>query len=474
MFMSTRFEGIGHFKADPINWCGTHDSVDPLRTEGVRHNAHPRAEATLDTSADSIRALVRDGEVHSSVYTDEDVFRLEMDRLFHSSWLFVGHESQIAQPGDYITGRLGATPVVCVRSEEGAIHVFVNRCPHRGAQVCLGSGGNTTRLVCPYHGWTFDLRGQISWIPLREEYAQAACDRLAGLDRVGASETYRGFIFACLKKPSSPLGEFLGHFKTVIDDLVDRAPGGSVRAIPHLIRHKYQANWKLTFENLNDTLHARVAHNAGAHAARTVHLSLEEGRTNPILGMMIANAKPLSAFQELTLVTEVGGHSYFGAHMPTGYGEAQSTYAQALARAKGAEEARRILGVERHVAILYPGSSWHARYQTVRIIQPLAPDLTEVIGFVFQLEGAPDAVLHSALDYCNGSTSAFSTIITDDLEIYEGIQRSARDAPAWLQISRQYEPRSREPGTGSYPATSEAYIRNQYVKWVDAMTESAQ
>ena len=97
-----------------------------------------------------------------------------------------------------------------------------------------------------------------------------------------------------------------------------------------------------------------------------------------------------------------------------------------------------------------------------------------MIGFVFQLDGTPDAVLHSALDYCNGSTSAFSTIITDDLEIYEGIQRSARDAPAWLQISRQTEPRSREPGTGSYPATSEAYIRNQYDKWVDAMTESAQ
>ena len=84
------------------------------------------------------------------------------------------------------------------------------------------------------------------------------------------------------------------------------------------------------------------------------------------------------------------------------------------------------------------------------------------------------SVLHGALDYCNGSTSAFSTIIADDLEIYEGIQRSARDAPAWLQISRQYEPRAREPGTGSYPATSEAYVRNQYVQWVDAMTGERQ
>ena len=158
--------------------------------------------------------------------------------------------------------------------------------------------------------------------------------------------------------------------------------------------------------------------------------------------------------------------------MPTGYGEAQSAYARALENTKGSEEARRILAVGRHVAILYPGSSWHARYQTVRIIQPLAPDLTEVIGFVFQLEGAPDEVMDSALDYCNGATSAFSSVITDDFEIWEGIQRSARTAPGWLQISRQYAQRAIGPGNGSYPATSEAYIRNQYVQWVKVMTEN--
>ncbi len=427
----------------------------------------------MDTSNAALRALVRDGEIHSSVYTDSGIFNLEMDRLFHASWLFLGHESQLAQAGAYITGRLGNVPVACVKGQDGSIRTFVNRCSHRGAQVCQGSSGSASRLVCPYHGWTYELDGKLAWLPLREEYADPDCERMRDLEQVGATEAYRGFIFACLKKPSSGLIEFLGHFKTVIDDLVDRAPTGVVRASPFLLRHKYRANWKLTFENLNDTLHARVTHASGARAAQTVDKNRAAGEVNPILGMMIANAKPLSAFRDLTLVTQPGGHSYFGAHMPTGYGQAQAAYAASLEQAKGADEARRILGIERHVAILYPGSSWHARYQTVRIIQPLAPDLTEVIGYVFELEGAPDAVMHSALNYCNGSTSAFSTVITDDLEIYEGIQRSARASPSWLQVSRQYQTRASKPGNRSYPATSEAYIRNQYVRWLDAMCGAA-
>ena len=426
----------------------------------------------MNTSAEAIRALVRDGEIHSSVYTDGNIFRLEMDRLFHASWLFVGHESQFQQTGAFVTGRLGAVPVVCVKAEDGVIRTFINRCPHRGAEVCQGLAGSAMRLVCPYHGWTFELDGKLAWVPLREEYDDAACDRLAGLQAVAATEVYRGFIFACLKKPSIGLGDFLGHFKTVIDDLVDRAPSGVVRASPFVIRHKYRGNWKLTFENLNDTLHARVTHAAAARAAQKVGDGVGGVSAHAQLGMMVANAKPLAAFRDLTLVTEKGGHSYFGAHMPTGYGEAQSAYARALENTKSTEEARRILAVGRHVAILYPGSSWHARYQTVRIIQPLAPDLTEVIGFVFQLEGAPDEVMDSALDYCNGATSAFSSVITDDFEIWEGIQRSARTAPGWLQISRQYAQRAIGPGNGSYPATSEAYIRNQYVQWVKVMTEN--
>ena len=412
---------------------------------------------------------MRDGKIHSSVYTDAGLFQLEMDKLFHSRWLFLAHESQLSEPGSFVTGRLGNTPVACVRGNDGRIRTFVNRCTHRGAQVCQGNSGKVSRLMCPYHGWTFELDGSLRWIPLREEYSGLACERLNDLAQAAATESYRGFIFACLNPPSLELRKYLGHFKTVIDDLVDRSPSGVVYASPIPVRHKYRANWKLTFENLNDTLHARVAHAAAAKAAQTISKQLSAKDVDQTLGMMMANAKPLEAFRELTLVTEAGGHSYFGAHMPSTYGDLQSEYMASLTASKGLEEAHRIMGVERHVGILYPGSSWHARYQTVRIVQPLAPDLTEVIGYVFKLEGAPDGLMQSALNYCNPSTSAFSPVITDDLEIYEGIQRTAKEAPGWLQISRRTERKAELPATGSYAATSEAYIRNQYESWVAAL-----
>ena len=423
----------------------------------------------MENGRTNFRDLVRDGEVHSSVYTDPGIFKREMVKLFHSRWLFLAHESQIAQPGAFVTGSLGNIPVACVRGQDGNIRTFINRCPHRGAQVFQGRSGQVTHLMCPYHGWTFELDGRLSWVPLREEYTASACDRLHDLTQVGATESYRGFIFACLETPSIGLLAYLGHFKTVIDDLVDRSPSGVLHCSPITLRHKYRANWKLTLENLNDTLHARVAHAAAAKAAQLVSQKFAGGESDQTLGMMMANAKPLKSFSELTLVTEKGGHSYFGAHMPGTYGDLQSAYMELLVASKGPEEARRIVGVERHVAILYPGSSWHARYQTVRIIQPLAPDLTEVIGFVFKLEGAPGGVLQNALNYCNPSTSAFSSVITDDLEIYEGIQRSANEAPGWLQIGRQTGRRADTPGTGSYAATSEAYIRNQYHSWLEAV-----
>ena len=423
----------------------------------------------MDKCTTALRTLVRDGEIHSSVYTDPGIFKCEMDKLFHSTWLFLAHESQIPQPGSFVTGSLGDVPVACVRGQDGALRIFVNRCPHRGAQVFQGRSGQVSHLQCPYHGWTFELNGRLSWIPLREEYTGAACERLNDLTQVGATESYRGFVFACLHAPSMGLLSYLGHFKTVIDDMVDRSPSGALHCSPITIRHKYRANWKLTFENLNDTLHARVAHAAAAKAAQTVSKKFAGGESDQTLGMMMANAKPLKAFSELTQVIEKGGHSYFGAHMPSSYGGLQSAYMESLVASKGQEEARRIVEVERHVAILYPGSSWHARYQTVRIIQPLALDLTEVIGFVFKLEGAPDGVMQSALNYCNPSTSAFSSVITDDLEIYEGIQRSAKEAPGWLQIGRQTGRRADTPGIGSYAATSEAYIRNQYHGWLQAL-----
>ena len=99
-------------------------------------------------------ALVRDDRVHVSLYTDPRIFADEMERIFHRGWVFVGHESEIAAPGDFVTRPLGEQPVILVRSTDGETAVLLNRCAHRGTLVCPLERGHTRVFACPYHGWT--------------------------------------------------------------------------------------------------------------------------------------------------------------------------------------------------------------------------------------------------------------------------------------------------------------------------------
>jgi 2-chlorobenzoate 1,2-dioxygenase len=442
----------------------------PLGWGVIKETAMPDADAINPA------ALVRPGRVHSSVYTDPAIFELELERVFGTSWLFIGHDSQVPAPGDFVTTRMGREPIVIVRTQAGALRAFYNRCRHRGAKLCMMPQGHSTRLMCPYHAWIYDLEGRLQTMPLAGEYGPEFDYDAHALRPVARMEVYRGFIFASLAAEGPGLRQALGHILSAIDDLVDRAPGDAVEVAGLPLRHRYKGNWKFTFENLNDTLHAGVAHAIAAKAAMAVASRIDDPGKHHALGMMIANAKPVEDFQALDMVTVPGGHSYFGAHMPPEYGgDTENAYFTALAAARGEAEARRILSVQRHVSLIYPGSTWHARYQTVRMVIPLRVDLTEVVTYVFRLKGAPPDTFASALSYGNNSSSALSTVITDDLEIYEAAHRMCRThVGEWLPISRaQGTIRGETDGYVRHPATSESYIRNQYAAWEAMMSQTA-
>lgn len=435
----------------------------------VRAVARQRRAKAMPIDRSRIASLVRDDAIHASIYTDPDIFALEMERLFGRSWIFVGHESQVPR-GGYFSSRIGTVPVLLLRDAAGTVRVVHNRCPHRGAQICTLQQGQATSLTCPYHGWTFSLSGQLVAVPLPDEYPDSFKLADHGLAPVPRVEVYRGFVFANLDPAAGDLASFLGAAKTTIDNIVDRAPEDAVEAAPTLVRHRYKGNWKLGFENLNDTIHAAVAHAASVKAARKISAGLESPEQHPQLQIMIANGKPQSFFQSLDLVTEEYGHSFMGGHMGMPYrGAAGEAYYKALVAARGKEAANRILAVDRHLTLVYPSSTWHARFQTVRFVRPLAPNLTEFVGIAFRLKGAPDEIYEEAVEYCTAATSAHSTIITDDLEIYETIQRTSESAPAWLPISRGLGPRGGNRGANIAPGTNEVYIRNQYRRWSAAL-----
>jgi hypothetical protein len=192
----------------------------------------------------------------------------------------------------------------------------------------------------------------------------------------------------------------------------------------------------------------------------------------PTVGMMLANGKPIQFFQDLDMTVSPPGHSYIGGHMGASYSpDTADRYIRDLIAFHGPEKAAQVLGTDRHLTLLYPSSTWHARYQTVRIVRPVRHDLTEVIGYVFRLEGAPEETFRNAIEYVNGANSAASPVISDDLELYERLLAGNRQAhDRWIPFSRGLT-EDREAGRGwtRTPATSEAFIRNQFRAWASYM-----
>jgi benzoate/toluate 1,2-dioxygenase subunit alpha len=146
---------------------------------------------------EQLAMLIQPDRVHRSVYADAALFDLEMERVFGRAWLLLGHESQVPQPGDYFTTRMGREPVIVVRSSPGEIAVLVNRCAHRGAMVVAEGRGNLERFVCPYHGWSYDRSGELKAVPISGSFPTEKFGEL-GLARAPRVQSYRGFVFASL------------------------------------------------------------------------------------------------------------------------------------------------------------------------------------------------------------------------------------------------------------------------------------
>jgi fatty-acyl-CoA synthase len=140
--------------------------------------------------------------VHGSLYVDPAVFAEEMCRVFGRSWVFVGHDSEIPERGDWVTRRLGREPVILARDLDGEVRVVANRCSHRGTTLCWASRGHGRSWQCTYHGWTFSLAGELKGVPHPGGFHRRKSD--LALDRPAQLARYRGFVFADLSGEAVP------------------------------------------------------------------------------------------------------------------------------------------------------------------------------------------------------------------------------------------------------------------------------
>jgi salicylate 5-hydroxylase large subunit len=197
-------------------------------------------------------------------YSDPGVYALEQERIFRGpSWAYVALEAEIPNAGDYKRTFIGDKPVVVIRDAEGGLNVVENRCAHRGVQLCqkhLGNAGG--ELMCPYHQWTYDLKGNLIGVPFRRGVKKqggmpADFDPANhGLTKLRVA-TRNGVVFASFAAEVEPLDAFMGP--TMLG-LFDRIFDGRGLEVLGYSRQLIPANWKLMFENIKDPYHASLLH----------------------------------------------------------------------------------------------------------------------------------------------------------------------------------------------------------------------
>jgi benzoate/toluate 1,2-dioxygenase alpha subunit len=439
--------------------------------------AAPRERSRYRDDPRALAALVREDAVHRDVYTDPEVFALEMERLWARTWIYVGHDSQVPNIGDYATADVAGRPVILVRAEDGEVRVVMNRCAHKGAKLVSDAHGHVGRFFrCPYHAWAYDLDGGLRAIPLKSGYAGTAFGRTeaaGGLARVRNVVNYRGFVFCRLSDTGPDFESYFGASLSSIDNMVDRAPAGRLEVAGGVLRYDHACNWKMFVENLNDTMHPMVAHESSAGTAKKLWAGQPEDAPKPMaIEQFVPFASSYEFFDRMGVRVFDNGHSYTGVH-----GSIHSRYAQipeyeaAMVAAHGDARAHAILGEVRHNTVYYPGLTIKGAIQAIRVARPIAPDRTIVESWTFRLVGAPESLLRRTLMYSRLINSPMSVVGHDDLHCYRAIQEGlAAQGNPWISLHRDFDPAELAGGDRVVKGTSEVSMRNQFRAWARYMT----
>jgi benzoate/toluate 1,2-dioxygenase subunit alpha len=427
----------------------------------------------------SIDAMVREDAVDRRVYTDPQIFELEMERIWGRAWIYVAHESQIPHKGDFFTTDLARQPVLLVRHDEDTFHLFFNRCAHKGAKVVELETGRAAILRCGYHGWTYKTDGTCHNITGGDEAykalgqsKQSACMNLVKVPRV---ESYRGFIFASLSHDAPDLATWLGPTATSIDNMIDRSPERKLEVTGGVLRYHHDSNWKFFVENLNDMMHAMIAHQSSAQTARQMGKKLfPEGTTAPAeIQILSPFAEDKDFFEKMGVHAFAHGHSYSGGRVSihasySGIPE----YEAAMEKANGKERTQEILSLNRHNTVVYPSFTCKGAIQTIRVVKPVAVDQTVIESWTFRLVGAPEEMLQRSILYCNLINSSANLVGPDDREAYHRVQHGLlTEGNEWVSNAR-YIGAEQPNDEGGYSATgsSDMVFRNQFKAWREYMT----
>ncbi len=423
--------------------------------------------------------LVREDRVHRTLYTDDAIFREEMDKVFGAAWVYLAHESQVAKPDDFVTTTMGLRPVIVTRDGAGALHALYNRCTHRGATVCRVASGSAKAFQCPYHGWTYTNNGRLAGVPWPDGYAGDLKDGRFNLAQVPRVESYRGFVFGTLNEAVPSLRDHLGPAAGPIDEWIDRVPGGRI-AVCGANRLRYKGNWKLAYDNSCDGYHVAFSH----RSLLEMENRLKEG---PDKGMSFYKSKP----DEAPMYSRYfgNGHHYKdkrpnlekragalwsieGAH------PGMEHYEQKLRRRFGADADRwlDLAGSEPVNINIFPNLLILGNH--IQVIEPLAVDDTNLTWYGTALLDGPEyppGVVDDLNVLRMRTQESFPNFgEVDDAANFEEIQRGlAAPEDEWVYMHRGMDVpgriRTDAQGVVTAPATDEMFMREYIRHWKGLM-----
>lgn len=416
--------------------------------------------------------------VDRSIFVDEELFKLERERIWLKVWVFVAHESQIPNPRDYVTAWIERTPIVITRSKEGKIHSFVNICSHRGTTLVRVSKGNAANFACPFHGWVFNPQGKLLEVVKKEigGYPQAF-DSL-GRDLVPVRiESYRGFLFATLNPSAEPLEEYLAESKTFIDLIVDQSPQG-IELLKGKSTYTFNGNWKMQAENGVDGYHVEATH------ANYVMVYQNREKINAEKGLKVMAAGRIATAPQSGFYHLGNGHTVLW--WDKGNPEVQPIYAHRAELAARHGEVRAKWMTERaRNMLIYPNVFFMDQMSTqIRVFRPLAVDKTEVTIYCVAPKGEPPAERAKRIRQYEDFFNVSGMATPDDLMEFNESQVGCRsyDVMRWSDVSRgsthelegpddEARQLGIEPRRSGKRVTDEGILLAQHERWLELMRE---
>jgi phenylpropionate dioxygenase-like ring-hydroxylating dioxygenase large terminal subunit len=410
------------------------------------------------------------GEISREIFVNEDIFEEEKVRIFSRAWLYVGHESQIKNPGDYFVSKMGAESVILTRDVAGKVHVFLNSCAHRGMRVCRYDEGNTKAFRCPYHAWTYKTDGTLIGVQDYENAYQPPFDKSEwGLTEVAQLANYMGTIWATWDKDAPSFEEYLGEARFAFDQGLCAWDGGDsgTELLGSVQKWKVPCNWKFVAENFaGDWLHG------------VSHRSVDMVRLGPS-----GNVGRRDDFGQLLVAAYPQGHGILYSVYPNK--ETRTEYAASPVTSeyfqkcweRRLENKHELAGTCPLVGTIFPNMSFHAQQpRTLLVSHPIGPNETEMWRTYFVDKGAPEEIKQFLREYYMRYSGPAGMTEQDDMENWNYAHAASRGT---IARRRPYHykaglgaggPHHVIPGVVTeQPVTSEQNPRAFYNRWADYM-----